>query len=223
MKKETKRIFSQLIEAMEFNRNPLLAAPMAKYMKYKFDYLGINQPLRKALTRDFLKETKALDPEELLSLAKAIWTKPEREYQYVAIDLLHTAKKKWNKDFIAYFLQIVTEKSWWDSVDLIAIRLIGGYYASEPIPGVLKKWVLSENIWQNRTALLFQLMYKEAANTDFLQSSIAQLKPKKEFFIQKAIGWALRQHYRIDPAWVESIVETENLSGLARREALKHG
>jgi 3-methyladenine DNA glycosylase AlkD len=87
---------------------------------------------------------------------------------------------------------------------------------------ILLSWIRSDNIWQNRTALLFQLFYKEKTDSEFLFRAIDELKGKKEFFIQKAIGWSLRQYHRSAPEKVEAFVEASGISGLAKREALKH-
>lgn len=222
MKAAARNLLSSLTEAFAFSSDPEKAAPMAKYMKNKFVYLGLPQPVRKALSKDFLKAARQLEASEILSMADHLWKKKEREYQYVAIELLLAARKQWDETFGQRFLEMVTEKSWWDSVDFIAVRLIGAYYAGGTVPAVMHEWLQSENSWQNRTALIFQLLYKEKTDLRFLQKAIHQLKHKNEFFIQKAIGWALRQQHRVNPVWVETVVEREGLKGLAKREALKH-
>ncbi|WP_290793609.1 DNA alkylation repair protein [Flavihumibacter sp. UBA7668] len=215
-------LYKELTEAMEFNRDPAKAGPMAAYMKNRFVYLGISQPLRKELSKPFLIESKQLTMEAVLEMAKQLWLLPEREYQYIAMELLYANRKKWNTYSGTYFLQLVTDKAWWDSVDFIASKLVGTWLAEETNRAVMKEWVKSDNIWQNRTALIFQLNYKNKTDVDFLFSAVRALQHKKEFFVQKAIGWSLRQYHRTSPEQVEEFVETIGLSGLARREALKH-
>ncbi|MCA0398683.1 MAG: DNA alkylation repair protein [Bacteroidetes bacterium] len=215
-------LLTSLTEAFEFSRNAAAAIPMAKYMKNNFPFLGLPQPVRKALSKEFLQDAKKLDAEDVLAIANKLWKKKEREYQYVAIELLIAGRKKWDEQFLTRFLEMITEKSWWDSVDFIAVRLIGPYFAAGGGPATLQPWLESDNIWQNRTALIFQLSYKEKTDLRFLQKAIKQLKHKDEFFVQKAIGWSLRQYHRIDPDWVAALVEKEGLKGLAKREALKH-
>jgi 3-methyladenine DNA glycosylase AlkD len=100
---------------------------------------------------------------------------------------------------------------------------VGAIFKNNPdlIQASIKSWVKSDNIWLNRTAILFQLTYKKDTNEELLYNCIKQLKDKKEFFIQKAIGWALRNYSRTNAAWVRETTEDLQLSGLARREALR--
>lgn len=215
-------LLRSLDEALEFHRDPERAEQMAKYMKNRFSFLGLAQPLRKQLTKPFLQAAKLMEMDELLQLASLLWKKPEREYQYVAMELLYASRKKWNQATGHFFLSLITTKSWWDTVDFIASRLIGEYLRKTGDWSVMKEWINSDDIWQNRTAIIFQLNYKEQTDSRFLFTTISQLQSKKDFFIQKAIGWSLRQYYRVAPDEVEEFVENAGLTGLARREALKH-
>lgn len=210
-----------LKEAFEFHEDPARSVHMAAYMKNRFRFLGLSQPARKALSKPFLKEWATWDIAVVLEISSALWQLPQREYQYVAMDLLHRCKKSWTPGACELFKTFITDKSWWDTVDFIAARLIGGFLENKD-RAFLTDWVISENIWQNRTALLFQLFYKEKTDQAFLFNTIETLMPKPEFFIQKAIGWSLRQYHKTKPTAVEEFVEQHNLSGLARREALKH-
>lgn len=219
---KTSTAVRDLQEAMEFHRDPEKAEQMARYMKNRFPFLGIQQPLRKELSKPFVQTAKKLDMQEIIRQAGELWQLPEREYQYVAMELLSAGSKQWNPEAREFFLQLVTDKSWWDTVDFIAARLVGGWFREKNDREILLTWVSSDNIWQNRTALLFQLFYKEKTDSEFLFRAIAELKGKKEFFIQKAIGWSLRQYHRSDPEKVEAFVEAFGISGLAKREALKH-
>jgi 3-methyladenine DNA glycosylase AlkD len=211
-----------LQEAMEFHRDPEKAKQMARYMKNRFAFLGIQQPLRKELSKPFIQTAKKLDMPVIIRQAGELWQLPEREYQYVAMELLFAGSKQWNPAAREFFLQLVTDKSWWDTVDFIAARLVGGWFREKNDREILLSWIRSDNIWQNRTALLFQLFYKEKTDSEFLFRAIDELKGKKEFFIQKAIGWSLRQYHRSAPEKVEAFVEASGISGLAKREALKH-
>lgn len=215
-------MLKELVEALEFNRDPEKANGMAAYMKNRFDFLGIPQPLRKELSRPFLKAALLLDMPAILQLAEELWKKPEREYQYIAMELLYASRKKWDAASELFFLHLVTEKSWWDTVDFIASKLIGTRFAGKKKPGIMNAWIGAENTWQNRTALLFQLNYKQNTDAEFLFTAVRCLLPKKEFFIQKAIGWSLRQYHRTAPDKVEEFVESAGITGLARKEALKH-
>ena len=119
---------------------------------------------------------------------------------------------------------MITEKSWWDSVDTAAKYLLGEYLIAFPneTNKVIDRFSDSENMWLNRSAILFQLSYKQKTNADFLFRECIKHAHSKEFFIQKAIGWALRQFARHDPDWVRNFVAERPLAPLSKREALKH-
>jgi len=118
---------------------------------------------------------------------------------------------------------MIVNKSWWDTVDFIASNSVGREMGRignwSPI---MEEWLTSGNIWLQRTTLIFQLKYRNRVDKDWLHYAISNLRVDNEFFIQKAIGWALRQHARVDPDWVLAEVEQQGLVGLARREVLKH-
>jgi 3-methyladenine DNA glycosylase AlkD len=113
-----------------------------------------------------------------------------------------------------------TTKSWWDTVDVLASRVVGPV-AERPI---IESWLTSGDLWLERTAILHQLGYGERTDADFLFRSCLTHAASTEFFLRKAIGWALRQYARVDPAAVRGFVaaHADELSGLSRREALKH-
>ncbi|MCE2495016.1 MAG: DNA alkylation repair protein [Flavobacteriales bacterium] len=121
------------------------------------------------------------------------------------------------------FRFMIVNKSWWDTVDFIASNSVGR--EMERIGNwrpIMEEWLTSGNIWLQRTTLIFQLKYRNRVDKDWLHYAISNLRVDNEFFIQKAIGWALRQHARVDPDWVLAEVEQQGLVGLARREVLKH-
>jgi len=119
---------------------------------------------------------------------------------------------------------MLTTKQWWDTIDLVASHLVGALWMKYPKDRsrVWADWLSTEDIWLNRTCLLFQLKYKSDLDVTLLRESIRSLKHKDEFFIQKAIGWALRQHSKVDPIEVMSIVDEYQITGLAKKEALKY-
>ena len=114
--------------------------------------------------------------------------------------------------------------SWWDSVDTIAKYILGEYLLEFPLETkkVIERFSNSENMWLNRSAILFQLGYKEKTNSDFLFSECLKQADSKEFFIQKAIGWALREYAKSHPEAVKEFVKTSNLKPLSTKEALKN-
>lgn len=211
---------------IEFIRKQLLqhsddtnAFLMSKYMKNNFPFYGIKKPKLREISRPILKEIKSYTNDELYQLVSELWKENEREMQYIALDILRKILIK-REIRIKVIEKLITTKSWWDSVDEFS-NLTGEYFKSNFDLELLNQWVDSENIWLNRSALLFQLNYKKITNEDLLQNFINRLKHKKEFFIQKAIGWVLRQYSKTNPKWVIYIVEKEALFGLARREALR--
>jgi len=173
------------------NANPENAVPMAKYMKNKFHYLGIKTPKRKELLREFHKENGYPKIEEIEEVAQKFWALPEREFQYAAIGLLNRYSKNVGAEFVNLYEFLITEKSWWDSVDGIATWLVSDLFKNYPelIPEYSEKWIKSENIWLMRTAILLQLNWKNDTDFPFLSEIILQCKNHTEFFIQKAIGW----------------------------------
>jgi 3-methyladenine DNA glycosylase AlkD len=222
MQQKTRTIISELKDALYFHRDDEQAIAMAKYMKNKFAFLGIQQPMRKELSEDFIRSIRLLEPKEIIDTAAALWKLPEREFQYIALEILYACRKKFDSNFLSLFGDLVAAKPWWDSIDFIATKLFGTYYQQTKSPPQMIAWSKSQDLWQNRVALLFQLNYKTATDAKLLFNIINRLKHNNDFFIQKAIGWSLRQYYRTDPGAVKVFVEASGIEGLAKREALKH-
>jgi 3-methyladenine DNA glycosylase AlkD len=222
MQSKSKKLLVELEEAMRFHGDTANAIPMARYMLDQFAFLGIKQPLRKELSSEFLYAAKQLEGNEIIAICDHLWKLPEREFQYIALELLYACRKIWDEQFLQFFTAIVKRKAWWDTIDFIASKLFGVYYFETQKPAQMKAWCRSTDFWENRVAILFQLNYKEKTDAEFLFSAIEKLKSKKEFFIQKAIGWSLRQYFRTNPAAVKAFISSAAIEGLAKREALKH-
>ncbi|MFD3448829.1 DNA alkylation repair protein [Microbacteriaceae bacterium 4G12] len=205
-------------------RNKEKAEQMTRYMKDNFPFLGIQSPERKQLLRTFLQQYGKPQKEDLFEITRHLWSLPEREFQNIALDLFEKNLKHLDDTFLPLFEEMITTKSWWDTIDYIASRLIGFVFTSYPhhIEVYIPKWMASNNIWLQRTAILFQLKYKERTNTALLFSIIEELSDSKEFFIQKAIGWALREYAKTDAQTVLHFVNSHTLAPLSKREALKH-
>lgn len=204
------------------NRSVADSRPMEAYMKNQFLFLGIRATERKKLVADFLKENGM--PVDLLGLVVELFAEEEREFQYAAIDLLSRYGKKQASEAIEIYEQLVTTKSWWDTVDGLAGTVVSNHFKLYPdlIPTYNEAWINGDNIWLARTAILFQLKYKEETNVELLFANCEKWLGSKEFFIQKAIGWALRQYAKIDSEAVRVFVNSHTLAPLSRREALKH-
>ncbi|MCD4665749.1 MAG: DNA alkylation repair protein [Bacteroidales bacterium] len=212
-----------LSHAFESNAVAENAFFMKKYMKGKFEYFGIKTPIRRDITKKILKSNGFPKAGELENVVRDCWQKPEREYQYFAMDLLVKLMKKADKKRIGLYEFLVMNKSWWDTVDLIAAKLIGTHFRRFPdlITLYPEKWMLSKDMWLQRTAILFQLHYKKETNLDLLTKHIRELQGSKEFFINKAIGWILREYSKTDTDWVIRFVNNNELAPLSKREALK--
>lgn len=212
-----------LKEAFEKNANTDEAVSMKKYMKNKFEFFGIKSPLRKEIYKDFKSKNGLLPDENFDEIIKWCWEQDEREYQYFAMEFLSKRMKKSTIEIIDLYEFMIVEKSWWDTVDLIAAVLVGDYFKKYPeqIKPITQKWMNSGNIWLQRSCLLFQLKYKTNTDVDLMESFIVRLLGSKEFFINKAIGWVLREYSKTKPQVVVNFVERHSLSGLSSREALK--
>lgn len=210
-------------EAFRKKADPENAENMKKYMRNKFKFFGIKAKPRREATREFMKKTNCPDYENINGIIKKLWQLPEREYQYFAAELIERYEKEFTPDIINLFEYMITNKSWWDTVDRIAKKPVGTYFKlfPEKRDKYIEKWLMSDNIWLQRTTLLFQLAYKETTDVKLLFYLIEQLKDLDEFFIQKAIGWSLREYSRIEPETVREFIKGHKLSSLSRREGLK--
>lgn len=204
--------------------NPANALPMKKYMKNHFEFLGIKTPERRMICKDFFLQYGLPSKENLHEIILALWQEPAREYQYFAMELLNKCKKDFEAETINVLEQLITQKSWWDTVDLLASHSVGHYFKKYPkaIPSITAKFMESNNLWLQRTCILFQLGYKKDTDEALLYEYIRICADSKEFFLQKAIGWALRQYARTNAQSVLKFVEETSLKPLSRREALKH-
>jgi 3-methyladenine DNA glycosylase AlkD len=167
----------------------------------------------------------ALAPADLDALTRDLWNLPQREYQYAAMSLMGRLEKRFEPEFIATIEYLLVTKSWWDTVDALASHAVGTHFKRFPEirAKYLKKWRKSNNFWLRRTTLLFQLGYKKETDFDLLFEIIQENLGSDEFFINKAIGWALRQYAHTNPAPVKKFVKaTKELHPLSRREALKN-
>jgi 3-methyladenine DNA glycosylase AlkD len=217
MSNYSKKIREFLIQYKNEENRPAMEA----YMKNNFTFLGIKAPERLELTKQFLK----LNGEPLnLESIKEIWDFEEREFQYIALALLDRQYKKAEAERIIFYEGLVIEKSWWDTVDTIAGRLISFHFLKYPhlINEYADKWIHSDNMWLNRVALLFQMKFKEKTDQERLFNYCKIMSNSKEFFIQKAIGWALREYSYINSDTVESFIHQTDLAPLSKREGLKN-
>lgn len=212
-----------LIRAFTGSCDSANAAAMKKYMRGQFEYHGIKSPVRAELQREFLSNHGLPTIKELPAVINEAWELEQREYQYFSMELVLKMIKNTGPDFITVLENMIIKKSWWDTVDFIAAFLAGKWF--EMYPGLkdkyIRKWMNSDHIWLQRTCLLFQLKYKKRTDPVLLSSLILRLNGSKEFFINKAIGWALREYSKTNPLWVVEFTTRNKLPNLSHREALK--
>ena len=222
----TYSIVEQLESALVANRDQKRAEAVAAYMKHRFSFFGMEAAVRRQIQQPFLLQLKAMDNRATRwELIRALWAKEEREFHYFAQDWLNSWPKKWMDEADADELKwLIAQQSWWDTVDAIASNYLGKWAQAFPAKAheTFEEWRYEPTFWLNRACLIYQLKYKEAVDIAYLENLIAQMLPNKEFFIQKAIGWSLRQLSKFHPDEVRRILTTYPIKGLAYREASKY-
>ena len=222
---DPKAMVAELRSLLEAAGDAERSTQMATYMKDQFLFFGVPTPKRRAIAKPTLAMGKGASANELMDFADLCWAQPEREFQYVAHDLL----RKWAGTLTAKSLPrveaLIRTKSWWDTVDALAAWTVGVIVRTDPsLAKTMDIWIDDADFWIARTAILHQLSYKEHTDADRLFAYADKRAADTEFFIRKALGWALRQYARVDPAAVYAYVDSrgDTLCALTRREALKH-
>lgn len=216
-----RELYEEITKLMEQHADQTNSVAMAKYMKNHFEFYGIKSPQRKELLRlikPSLPKQWSNDMKELISL---LWNDPHRECQYLALDILQARAKSIPVTWMDFIERLILTRSWWDTVDGLASNLVGSLVRQDAVMGrkYTDKWIASDNMWLQRTALIYQLKYKDQVNESLLYYYIEQVMDQKEFFIQKAIGWSLRQYSKFNKESVATFMDKHpELSGLARRE-----
>ena len=203
--------------------DPERAVQMKAYMRNQFEFFGIGSTQRRELIRPLLK---SLDKNEHpdAGLVRQCFSQPEREFQYFAMEYVFHLRKNLNPEDIYIAHDMIISRSWWDTVDYIAAKIIGHLAAEYPEvkEDKISTWITSENMWLRRTSLIFQLGYKLETDPEFLALAIRSNLGSKEFFINKAIGWALRQYSKTNADWVREFIQNNELQPLSRTEGSKY-
>jgi 3-methyladenine DNA glycosylase AlkD len=205
--------------------DPFVAQAQAAYMKDKFIFYGLKKPTRAKLQKESFKKFPVVTHEELVATIEGLWLKSEREFQYAALDLAQKNFRLWSPAIFLLFEQLVRAKSWWDTVDTIASSLIGKLVLQDPeLRFHMDNWITDDNFWIRRSALIYQLKHKKQTNHEKLFFYCATTSHEKEFFIRKAIGWALREYSKTDPERVKDFIEQHKnrLSPLSIKEGGKY-
>ena len=216
---------ARLDEAFDAVRDPEAAVAMRAYMRDQFEFVGIPNPTRTAIAREVVGDLGPPSADDLLPFAHAAWERTERDHQYVAAKLLRRHVKLLPAGAIEDLETLITTKSWWDTVDELSRNVVGPLVLAHPeLVAVMDAWIDDEDRWLARTAIVHQGTYKEATDADRLFRYCLRRAADTDFFLRKAIGWALRDYSKVDQAAVRRFVaehDTE-LSGLSKREALRY-
>ena len=212
-----------LLTDLEENRNELLAESMSKYMQDKFRFLGVRGATRTEIYKKYFPEarkSKAID----WDFVENCWNKEEREFQYVVVYYLKAMQKFLKREDISRLKYLIVTKSWWDTVDLLA-KVVGSLVIRiEGYDQIMLEWSKDSNIWLKRVAILYQLSLKDKVDEIILDKILVNNLGDNEFFINKAVGWALRDYSKFNPEWVREFIKKnkDNMANLSIREASKY-
>lgn len=212
----------ELLAELRRHADPERAVPMAAYMKNRFDYLGIAKPQLMRICKPFFKGAAQADVD--WRFVQQCWADPHRELQYCALEYLRAVQSKLTPQDIPRLQQLITTKSWWDTADFLD-RIVGGIALRHPeVNAVLLDWSQSDNIWLRRVAIDHQLLRKAKTDTVLLEQILRNNLGQTEFFINKAIGWALRDYSKTNPDWVRRFMADYggSMAKLSIREAGKY-
>jgi len=208
-----------------FNKksNKKISNSQKAYMRNQFDFFGLKADERRKIQAPIFKKYKLSKTSNFKKLIISLWKKKQRDYQYCAQELTLKHIEEVEIKDIDLFEFMIVNNPWWDTIDFIAPKILGKYFQLYPrqIEIKIQEWILSNNIWLQRSCLLFQLKYKKNMDTKLLSHIIYSLSDSKEFFINKAIGWILREYGKTDNRWVIDFVHKTKLNNLSKQQALK--
>jgi 3-methyladenine DNA glycosylase AlkD len=214
-----KKLRKQLIQESD----PQVSAGARAYLRNQFVFIGVTTPERRKITRSLVNESKTFTEKELVSLCQDLWEQKEREFQYIACDLLIKNSKRLSQDFVTKHAKwFITTKSWWDTVDALRSAIEPVIDQNPQLRKLMDQWVKYDNIWMVRVAIIHQLKLGKRTDVVRLEKYCALRAKDKEFFIAKAIGWALRSYSYTDPRFVKKFIKSNSdLQPLSVREGLK--
>ena len=202
------------------------AGPMAAYLKTDMPFYGVQKAGRAPVVRELRRSCPPADRSDYVAVVEALWNLPHREEKYLAIGYARSFDAYIDAESLPLFASLVVEGAWWDLVDEVAIKLVGRALAKErvSVTPTVSRWIGSPDLWLRRTSIICQIGHKEGTDTVLLDGACAGNLADEDFFIRKAIGWALRDFARTAPEWVRAWCTThaDEMSGLSYREATKH-
>lgn len=216
--------FGALQVAFRDAADPARAAAMAAYMRHQFAFLGLPAPEQRRLSAPVIRAVPAPAEADVVAFTRRCWAADEREYQYAGCDYAIRHVGRCSAAFLDHARLLITTKSWWDTVDALATRVVGPLVARTPaLVAVMDEWIDADDIWMARTAILHQLHYRADTDADRLFRYCERRGGDREFFLRKAIGWALREYSKTDPTAVRRFLAEQAgaLSPLSAREAVK--
>lgn len=215
--------YLKIKKEFEANRDNENAVKMAKYMRNMFQFYGLPTPKRKQIYKDFLKEEKATMSIDWELLDKC-YNDEYREFQYFVMDYLISFQKFLTYEDVPKIKKYIKTKQWWDTIDGFD-RIIGNIaFTDSRINDLMLAWSKDDDIWLRRIAIDHQLLRKEKTNTELLKQIIINNFGSDEFFINKAIGWSLRDYSKTNPQWVKNFIDKyrDRMDKLSIKEASKY-
>ena len=212
----------ELVKELKAVAKPDDAVAMKAYMKNKFEFLGAKTPARRKLAKAFFKQQT--DSVIDCNFINEAWNDPYRELQYTALDYLESRKKLLIPSDLPRLKKLAQTKSWWDTIDFLD-RLVGSIIAQFPeTKEIILSWSCDEDIWLRRLAIDHQLLRKEEMDTGLLEKILVNNLGQTEFFINKAIGWALRDYSKTNLDWVRDFIQRHRaeMAALSIREGSKY-
>lgn len=208
------------------------ALPMKKYMRDLFPFKGVKGPARQEIVKHLqdtyrltgLEKGKMANADSLIVFMEQCWEQPWREFQYIAMALGEKHLRLLQPEHLPALEQLILHKSWWDTIDWLAPKAVGSILRRFPeyVESWPDRWIEADNFWLQRSAILFQLKYKTRTDFERLAAYILKRASSREFFVQKAAGWALREYSKTEGLAVQEFIDQHpELPPLTRREGLK--
>ena len=215
--------YDELFNELEGLVDEIQAIKMSAYMKNNFPFLGIPKPKLNSIVKPYIKIVKKEDTADW-DFINICWEKRYREAQYTGLEYIISIQNKLVERDIDKLKQLIITKSWWDTTDSLD-RIVGNLVRKYPnLTRTMLDWSKSDNIWLRRVSIDFQLQFKNDVNKNLLEEIICNNFGAGEFFIDKAIGWSLRDYGKVNPRWVSEFIEKyrNKLSKLSIKEAGKY-